>query len=69
MHRCRISIDGVFNFCHCGHYNHVFCALKYGNRLMVGVMIEDSLKEWFRFVYEVIPGNPCYGLTREFLGD
>ena len=52
---------------------------------MVGVMIEDSLKykratvvtltesvaevEWLRFVYEVIPGNPCYGLTREFLGD
>ena len=80
----NVYIDGVFDLCHLGHKNHIARALKYGNRLLVGVMSDEDVCKYkrepvmnleercaeveaLRCVYKVIPGAPCFGLTREFL--
>ena len=80
----NVYIDGVFDLCHLGHKNHIARALKYGNRLFVGVMSDEDVCKYkrdpvmtldercaeveaLRCVYKVIPGAPCFGLTREFL--
>ena len=82
----NVYIDGVFDLCHLGHKNHIARALKYGNRLLVGVMSDEDVCKYkrepvmnleercaevesLRCVYKVIPGAPCFGLTREFLQD
>lgn len=80
----NVYIDGVFDLCHLGHKNHIARALKYGNRLFVGVMSDADVCKYkrdpvmtleercaeveaLRCVYKVIPGAPCFGLTRDFL--
>jgi len=80
----NVYIDGVFDLCHLGHKNHIARALKYGNRLLVGVMSDDDVCKYkrepvmnleercaeveaLRCVYKVIPGAPCFGLTKDFI--
>ena len=80
----NVYIDGVFDLCHLGHKNHIARALKYGNRLLVGVMSDADVCKYkrepvmnleercaeveaLRCVYKVIPGAPCFGITKEFL--
>lgn len=80
----NVYIDGVFDLCHLGHKNHIARALRYGNRLFVGVMSDADVCKYkrepvmtleercaevesLRVVYKVIPGAPCFGLTKEFL--
>lgn len=82
----NVYIDGVFDLCHLGHKNHIARALKYGNRLLVGVMSDDDVCKYkrepvmnleercaeveaLRCVYKVIPGAPCFGLTKEFIDE
>ena len=82
----NVYIDGVFDLCHLGHKNHIMRALKYGNRLLVGVMADEDVRKYkrdpimtleercaeveaLRCVYKVIPGAPCFGLTREFIDE
>ena len=80
----NVYIDGVFDLCHLGHKNHIMRALKYGNRLLVGVMSDEDVRKYkrdpimtleercaeveaLRCVYKVIPGAPCFGMTKEFI--
>lgn len=80
----NVYIDGVFDLCHLGHKNHISRALRYGNRLLVGVMSDQDVCKYkrepvmnleercaeveaLRCVYKVIPGAPCFGLTKEFI--
>ena len=82
----NVYIDGVFDLCHLGHKNHIMRALKYGNRLLVGVMADEDVRKYkrdpimtleercaeveaLRCVYKVIPGAPCFGLTKEFIDE
>ena len=82
----NVYIDGVFDLCHLGHKNHIMRALKYGNRLLVGVMADEDVRKYKRYpimsleercaevdalrcVYKVIPGAPCFGLTKEFIDE
>ena len=44
----NVYIDGVFDLCHLGHKNHIFRALEYGNRLIVGVMSDEDVAKYKR---------------------
>jgi choline-phosphate cytidylyltransferase len=44
----NVYIDGVFDLCHLGHKNHIARALKYGNRLLVGVMSDEDVCKYKR---------------------
>ena len=44
----NVYIDGVFDLCHLGHKNHIMRALKYGNRLLVGVMSDEDVRKYKR---------------------
>merc|ERR1719326_2076254 len=44
----NVYCDGVFDLCHIGHKNAFRNALKYGNRLIVGVMGDDDCSVYKR---------------------
>lgn len=44
----NVYIDGVFDLCHLGHKNHIARALRYGNRLFVGVMSDADVCKYKR---------------------
>jgi len=44
----NVYIDGVFDLCHLGHKNHIARALRYGNRLFVGVMSDSDVCKYKR---------------------
>merc|ERR1719487_30631 len=44
----NVYCDGVFDLCHVGHKNLFRAALKFGNRLFVGVMGDEDCKQYKR---------------------
>ncbi|KAG5481419.1 hypothetical protein LSCM4_07131 [Leishmania orientalis] len=45
---CNVFIDGVFDLCHAGHKKLMANALKFGNRLIVGVCGDDECATYKR---------------------
>ena len=44
----NVYMDGVFDMFHKGHFNAIYNALKYGNRLIVGVVSDKDVEEYKR---------------------
>jgi cytidyltransferase-like protein len=45
---CNVFIDGVFDLCHAGHKKLMANALKFGNRLIVGVCGDEECASYKR---------------------
>lgn len=44
----NVYVDGVYDMCHIGHINAFYNALKHGNRLIVGVLSDESVLDYKR---------------------
>eukprot|EP00817_Percolomonadidae_sp_ATCC50343_P006303 CAMPEP_0117419078 /NCGR_PEP_ID=MMETSP0758-20121206/724_1 /TAXON_ID=63605 /ORGANISM="Percolomonas cosmopolitus, Strain AE-1 (ATCC 50343)" /LENGTH=160 /DNA_ID=CAMNT_0005199951 /DNA_START=820 /DNA_END=1299 /DNA_ORIENTATION=+ len=44
----NVYVDGVYDMCHIGHHNLFKNALKFGNRLFVGVLSDNSVSDYKR---------------------
>uniref|UniRef100_A0A7S1PGS5 Cytidyltransferase-like domain-containing protein n=1 Tax=Percolomonas cosmopolitus TaxID=63605 RepID=A0A7S1PGS5_9EUKA len=44
----NVYVDGVYDMCHIGHINQFYNALKHGNKLIVGVLSDESVMDYKR---------------------